>query len=505
MGCSSSKTLQIVQEKKEVTLQSTKISKKDDGTKITTKNLIVSSNEPITKTYKILEKLGAGSFGQVYKVQHRESKQLRALKMVKKSALKYQDEKSDELIEIKIAMELEHPHILKLLEFRTDDKHFYIVSELMKGGELYDQISKISSYSEKNAAIIIEQILSVLAYLHSKRIVHRDLKPENIMLETNVQGDLSIKIIDFGTANYITNEPLKLKIGTAYYIAPEVLKKSYDEKCDLWSLGVILYILLCGFPPFDGDDDDAIMKNVEDGKFDFSEEEWDTVSQEAKSFIKRLLTYDPKKRVSAKEALKDPWLVKHKTSEQISTKMLRKPIENIKMFHHRPRFLQSTLAFLTHQMASSDQEKKLREVFKELDLNNDGKLSYDELKNGYETFFKKLMKNEKNADEEFDAWITSMDQDRNGYIEYEEFLRAAIDMESICTEQNLKMAFNFFDTDNSGFLSKEEIKNALGVNPDKESEESIKLLDEVLEELDENGDNQISFDEFKQLVRKIGK
>lgn len=503
MGCSSSNVKQNEAPASKNQVSEKKIqSIKSDG-KLETKNFVVVSSEPITKSYKILEKLGAGSFGQVYKVQHRETKQLRALKMVKKTALKYQDEKSDELIEIKVAQLLEHPHILKLFEVRTDEKNFYIVSELMTGGELYDQISKISSYTEKNAAIIIDQLLSVISYLHSKQIVHRDLKPENIMLETNNHGDLSIKIIDFGAANFYYGTPLKLKIGTAYYIAPEVIRKSYGPKCDIWSLGVILYVLLCGYPPFDGEDDEEIMAAVEQGKFDFSSEEWDLVSNDAKNFIKKLLTYDENKRISADAALSDPWLVKNRSREVISTNALRKPIANMRKFHQRPRFLQSTLAFLTHQLSSDQQEKSLRQIFKELDLNRDGKLSYEELKIGYNTHFKKLMNDTANPEGEFDMWIASMDQDKNGYIEYEEFLRASIDMETLCTEANLKMAFTFFDTDNSGFLSKDEIRAALGLNGNKDDNDARKMLDEVLAELDENNDNQISFEEFKKLVQSI--
>lgn len=503
MGCSSSNVKKTSVPEGITKKEEKNIAAASNISKIETKNFVVESKEQITKIYKIIEKLGSGSFGQVYKVQHRETKQLRALKMVKKTALKYQDEKSDELVEIKISQQLEHPNILKLFEVSQDEKNFYIVSELMTGGDLFNQISKISSYTEKNAAVIIEQILSVVAYLHAKNIVHRDLKPENIMLETNKQGDLNVKIIDFGAANYFKGQPLKMKIGTAYYIAPEVIKKSYGLKCDIWSVGVIMYVMLCGYPPFEGDDDEEIMKSVQEGKFDFSGEEWDVVSKEAKNFIKKLLTYNENDRIDAEAALKDPWIVKNKSVDNLSISALKKPIENMRKFHQRPQFLQSTIAFLTHQLSSNEQEKQLRQVFKELDLNHDGKLSYDELKKGYNAHFKRLMKNSDDSEGEFDVWISSMDQDKNGYIGYEEFLRASIDMETLCTEGNLKMAFMFFDTDNSGFLSIDEIRNALGLQNLNENPEAKKMLDSVIAELDENNDNQISFEEFKKLVQRI--
>jgi len=212
--------------------------------------------------------------------------------------------------EITILKDLDHPNIVKMYEFLEDEKRIYIVTEICKGGELFDEILNRSKFDENDAAIVMKQLLSAINYCHSKKIVHRDLKPENMLLEQDKDLE-KIKIVDFGTSLvYDSGKKLEEKLGTAYYIAPEVIKKSYNEKCDLWSCGVIMYILISGEPPFNDPraDNDAIMKKVELGKYDIEHGVWKSVSKEAKDLIKKLLTYDPAERISAEQALKHAWI-----------------------------------------------------------------------------------------------------------------------------------------------------------------------------------------------------
>mmetsp|Transcript_24774 Transcript_24774/g.21999 ORF Transcript_24774/g.21999 Transcript_24774/m.21999 type:complete len:169 (+) Transcript_24774:252-758(+) len=157
--------------------------------------------------------------------------------------------------EINILRELDHPNIVKMYEYFEDEKRYYIITEICKGGELFDEIIARGKFTEKDAAVLVKQILSCINYCHKNKIVHRDLKPENVLLEQNKDFD-QIKIIDFGTSLvHSENKLLDEKLGTPYYIAPEVLNKKYNEKCDLWSIGVITYILLSGMPPFNGNTD----------------------------------------------------------------------------------------------------------------------------------------------------------------------------------------------------------------------------------------------------------
>jgi len=276
--------------------------KAEEDMKIANSNFVIEhKKENIKLYYKVLEKIGSGSFGKVYKVNHIPTNQLRAMKVISKETLQYQDDDKKFLKEIEILSQIDHPNILKVFEYYQDNENYYVITELCKGGELYEQIYELNHFSEKEAAIIMEQLLSAVMYIHAKGIVHRDLKPENILLENNKEKkNFYIKIIDFGTSNFFDKSTkLNLKVGTPYYIAPEVLMKSYTNRCDMWSCGVILYILLTGTPPFNGNDEEEIMKNVLIGKYSMDTDEWLNISKEAKNLTQRLLTYDPEKRISA--------------------------------------------------------------------------------------------------------------------------------------------------------------------------------------------------------------
>lgn len=180
-----------------------------------------------------------------------------------------EEEKNMLYNEINNLKDIDHPNIVKMFEFFEDSKKFYIITDLSKGGELFDEIVRRGKFSEKDAAMLVKQILSCINYCHGINIVHRDLKPENILLEENKELD-QIKIIDFGTSKIFTKKQiLNEKIGTAYYVAPEVISRHYNEKCDVWSIGVITYVLIAGVPPFNGANDQEIIKKVKSGKFRF--------------------------------------------------------------------------------------------------------------------------------------------------------------------------------------------------------------------------------------------
>ena len=219
-----------------------------------------------------------------------------------------EDEKRMFFNEINILKDLDHPNILKMYEFFEDEKRYYIVTDICKGGELFDEIVAKGKFGEKDAAMLINQVLTCINYCHKNHIVHRDLKPENVLLEANKEFD-QIKIIDFGTSLVVKDgEKLDEKLGTPYYIAPEVLQKNYGAKCDIWSIGVITYIILSGIPPFNGASDQEIMKKVKLGKFNFNDPVWKSISDQCKDFISKLLTLDQNSRPSAEQALEHPWL-----------------------------------------------------------------------------------------------------------------------------------------------------------------------------------------------------
>ena len=504
MGCSSSNVRSEVLQKRISHIADKKIVPTQNYMKLETSNLKIVSNDPIFDSYKIIEKSKDENGDQIFKVQHKATKKIRGLKIVQKDMLKYQVDKT-ELNEISIMKVLDHPNVIKTFEFRKDKKNFYIVTEYLSGADLYDQITKLVKYSEKDISKIMEQLLYVLSYLHSKNIVYRDLRPSNISLIIDENGELELKLSEFGAACFIGNDYLTDQIGSPYYMAPEVVNKSYDQQCDIWSAGVILYVLLSGKFPFEGATDEDTKKAIMRGKFEVSSDVWKSVSKEGRAFVMKLLEYDPEKRYSAEEALKDEWFQKEINEKKMTENELRGPLENIRNFHQRPKLVQSIVAFLSHHMASSSDELKAKHLFRELDINRDGKLSYAEMRKGYETHFKKLMEGTKNAEVEFDLWISSMDQDKNGYIDYDEFLRGTIGIDSLLKEKNLRMAFDFYDKDNSGYLSTTELKEALGMDKSSKDPEAKNMMKKILSGLDENGDKQVSFDEFKSIFMNIKK
>jgi len=278
-----------------------------ENVKIKSSNFVMQHAGKLRDYYRIGKMLGSGAFGEVRVCVHRESNNQRAVKVLRKSHMD-EDEKRMFFNEINVLKDLDHPNILKMYEFFEDEKRYYIVTDICKGGELFDEIVKRGKFDEKDAGVLIKQVLSCINYCHVNNIVHRDLKPENILLETNKEFD-QIKIIDFGTSLVVSDgQKLDEKLGTPYYIAPEVLAKSYGSKCDIWSIGVITFIILSGIPPFNGASDQEIMKKVKLGKFNFNDPAWKGISDMCKDFISKLLTLDQTKRPSAEEALKHPWL-----------------------------------------------------------------------------------------------------------------------------------------------------------------------------------------------------
>jgi calcium-dependent protein kinase len=351
---------------------------------------IVQKNEgKLRDHYRIGKVLGNGAFGEVRMCIHRTTGAQRAVKVLRKSNMD-EDEKRMLFNEINILKELDHPNIVKMYEFFEDDKRYYLVQEICKGGELFDEIIARGKFTERDAALLIKQVLSCINYCHQNNIVHRDLKPENILLEQNKAFD-QIKIIDFGTSLvFDPTKKLDEKLGTPYYIAPEVLNKKYGAKCDIWSIGVIVYILLCGSPPFSGQTDNDIMKAVRTGKVNFEGKGFSPV---AIDFMQSLLTYDQEQRPSASASLQHKWitdLAETKVDENVAIHALN----NLKTFRADETMKQATYAYIASQLLSKTKKEELAKVFKAFDKNGDGKLSMDEVKQGYLDHYGKIMSDE---------------------------------------------------------------------------------------------------------------
>lgn len=273
-------------------------------------NKILRGEVDIKSLYDIKEKLGSGSFGEVKRVVKKDTKKEYAVKIIKKSLIQEQADLDLIYEEVEILQKIKHENCVSLFDLYETKTKLYMVLELLTGGELYDRIVLKGSFSEKEAADLIQKLASALDYLHAQGIVHRDLKPENLIYESNAD-DANIKVTDFGLAKLRKEEGKKMTTacGTPNYVAPEVLNQQpYGKEVDIWSLGVISYILLCGFPPFYNEDTPTLYRQIRKGEFSFPDPYWTNVSDAAKDMIQKMLTLDPKKRATAKQVMAHPWI-----------------------------------------------------------------------------------------------------------------------------------------------------------------------------------------------------
>uniref|UniRef100_A0A4W5KPW3 Pregnancy up-regulated nonubiquitous CaM kinase n=1 Tax=Hucho hucho TaxID=62062 RepID=A0A4W5KPW3_9TELE len=262
--------------------------------------------EDITAVYDLREKLGEGSFSEVRVAQHRRTLKLVAVKCIRKRALKDKEGMLEN--EIAVLRRINHPNIVALEEtFETSTK-LYLVMTLVTGGELLDRILEKGSYTERDASRVIQQVLEAVQYLHQLGIVHRDLKPENLLYQTPSE-DSKIVISDFGLSKMEEQGVLTTACGTPAYVAPELLQqKSYGKEVDLWALGVITYILLCGYPPFYDESESHMYRQIIKAEYEFDSPYWDEISNSAKDFIPRMLQKEPEKRYNCEQALKHLWI-----------------------------------------------------------------------------------------------------------------------------------------------------------------------------------------------------
>lgn len=443
--------------------------------------MIFKNQKDIDEVYQREKKtLGKGTYGEVTIGIHRDTNQKRAIKAIPRAKIKNW---SRFQTEVKILQTLDHPNVIKLYEYFEDEVNVYLVTELCLGGELFDRIVDAEYFSEEIAAGIFKQILQALNYCHRMKIAHRDLKPENFLFVDKTQTS-DLKIIDFGLSKIMDGgklQRMKTRAGTPYYISPEVLAGNYDVSCDMWSAGCMLYILLCGYPPFYGDDNNEILQMVSSGGFDFDGEEWDDISNEAKDLIKKLIT-KPERRLTAEDALKHKWMKRMTDKNQDKSLIKHLNISNFKSFQKAEKIKQVALMAIAVQSDPND-IVELKKIFMELDRNGDGMISFEELQGG--------LGDRENAEELLEI-LKAADTDESGTINYTEFLAATMDAQTFLREDYLKTAFQMFDKDSSGSIDKSELQNLLSGEEFKDVYTEAQL-NAAIAEVDENGDGEIDF------------
>ena len=464
--------------------------------------LVTNSTKNPFQIYQTLKLLGEGAFGEVWRVRNKISGKEFAMKIIKKNP---NFKEKSIFNEINILKKLDHPNIVKILDFYYSTDKFFIITEYCTGGELFQEIKRRNIFTEDQTAFILYQIFSAIRYCHKMRIIHEDIKPENIMITKRENNYLHIKLIDFGTAKIFKEGNMqKGMVGSAYYIAPEVIRGTFDESCDIWSIGVIMYIMLVGSPPFDGVDDDEILNSIRKGIYSTSSKNYIKLSNNAKDLIKKLLEYNPSKRITAKNALNHPWFqnspFKKILNNNLNSNDILYMLKNLENYRNDNKIKSAAFAYLVHQNTDIIQCQNVLKLFAYIDSNNDGKLEPYELE---EAFIKYYKINQTEARNKVKMIFENIDTDNNGYIESEEFIRGCIDPKIFNSVNFLKSAFDYFDENGDGFISVEQVEKKFLQSSKNKSSVAKKELKNLFKSIDEDQDGYISFQEFSWMMRKI--
>ncbi|XP_071726416.1 calcium-dependent protein kinase 1-like [Rutidosis leptorrhynchoides] len=446
--------------------------------------------EDVRNTYTMGRELGRGQFGVTYLVTHKITRKKYACKSIAMRKLINKDDIEDVRREVQIMHHLTgHRNIVELRGAYEDKHSVNLVMELCAGGELFDRIIAKGHYSERAAAGLCRQMMTVVHQCHTMGVFHRDLKPENFLL-LSTDEDSPLKATDFGLSVFFKpGDVHKDLVGSAYYVAPEVLRRHYGAEADIWSAGVILYILLSGVPPFWGETEKTIFEAVLRGDLDFVSDPWPSISSSAKDLVKKMLQADPKSRLTSVEVLNHPWMRKDGDASD-------KPIDiavltRMKQFRAMNKLKKVALKVIAENL-SEEEIIGLKEIFKSMDTDNSGTITLEELKAGLPKLGTKL------SESEVRQLMEAADVDGNGTIDYIEFITATMHLNRVEREDHLYKAFEYFDKDKSGYITVEELEHALK----KYNMGDEKTIKEIITEVDTDNDGNINYDEFAAMMRK---
>ncbi|KAL3838139.1 hypothetical protein ACJIZ3_022730 [Penstemon smallii] len=463
--------------------------KRNTSAGLRTESVLQRKTGNLKEFFSMGKKLGQGQFGTTFLCIEKSSGKEYACKSIAKRKLLTDDDVEDVRREIQIMHHLAgNPNVISIKGAYEDAIAVHLVMELCAGGELFDRIIQRGHYTERKAAELTRIIVGVVEACHSLGVMHRDLKPENFLFVDQKEESL-LKTIDFGLSIFFKpGEKFADVVGSPYYVAPEVLRKRYGPEADVWSAGVIIYILLSGVPPFWAENEQGIFEQVLHGDLDFSSDPWPSISESAKDLVRRMLVRDPKRRLTAHEVLCHPWV-------QVDGVAPDKPLDSavisrIKQFSAMNRLKKMALRVIAETL-SEEEIAGLKEMFKMIDADNSGQITFEELKVGLKKVGANL-----NESEIYDL-MQAADVDNSGTIDYKEFIAATLHLNKIEKQDHLFAAFSYFDKDGSGYITSDELQHAcqeFGLDDTR--------LEEMIREADQDNDGRIDYNEFVTMMQK---
>ncbi|KAF6162277.1 hypothetical protein GIB67_008406 [Kingdonia uniflora] len=449
------------------------------------------SGTDIFKKYSLGKELGRGEFGVTYQCTDIETGKTLACKSISKSNLKTETDVEDVRREVDIMRHLpKHVNIVSLKEAYEDKDCVHLVMELCEGGELFDRIVARGHYTERAAAIVMRTIIEVIKVCHEHGVMHRDLKPENFLFANETEAS-PLRAIDFGLSVFFRpGEHFNEIVGSPFYMAPEVLRRDYGQEVDVWSAGVILYILLCGVPPFWAETDEGIAQAIICSAIDFERDPWPKVSEDAKDLVRSMLDPNPYSRLTAQEVIDHTWLQNANTAPDISLGEIVRA--RIKQFSIMNKFKRRALRVVADNLPK-EQVAGIKKVFHMMDTDKNGKLTFEELKDGLHMIGQPV------PDPDVHLLMEAADINRNGSLNSGEFLTITVHMKKIANEEHLCKAFDFFDKNRSGFIEYDDLRETLledNLYPDNEQ-----VIRDIMCDVDTDKDGQISYEEFKAMMK----
>ncbi|CAD5196067.1 unnamed protein product [Musa acuminata subsp. malaccensis] len=444
----------------------------------------------IGSRYELGQVLGRGEFGVTYLCTDKATGEHLACKSISKKKLRTAVDIEDVRREVEIMRHLPaHPNIVKLKDTYEDDGAVHLVMELCEGGELFDRIVARGHYTERAAAAVTRTIIEVIQVCHKHGVMHRDLKPENFLFG-NKKENAPLKAIDFGLSVFFRPGDCFTEIvGSPYYMAPEVLKRNYGPEVDVWSAGVILYILLCGVPPFWAESEQGVAQAILRSVIDFKREPWPKVSDSAKDLVRHMLDPDPKQRFTAQQVIDHSWLQNATKAPNVNLgETVRARLQQFSVMN---KFKKKALRVVAEYL-SVEEVADIKDMFEKMDINKNGKITFEELKFGLRKLGHQI------PDADVQILMEAADVDGTGTLDYGEFVAVSIHLRKIGNDEHLHKAFSYFDQNKSGYIEIEELRDSLVDDLGTNHEE---VINAIIHDVDTDKDGRISYEEFTAMMK----